>query len=70
MRFLERLPALRASLRFALQSERICDLHLSSEIAVAVGMAVQELTTNCTKYGPFSLPTGCVEVSWTAEKHG
>jgi two-component sensor histidine kinase len=33
-------------------------------------MAVHELTTNCTKYGAFSLPTGYVEVGWTAEKHG
>jgi two-component sensor histidine kinase len=31
-------------------------------------MAVHELTTNAAKYGAFSLPTGCVSVTWSLEE--
>jgi PAS domain S-box-containing protein len=44
------------------------EIHLSSEMAVAFGMAVHELTTNAAKYGAFSLPTGCVRVDWDLEE--
>ncbi|KLK93526.1 hypothetical protein AA309_08940 [Microvirga vignae] len=44
------------------------DVRLPSEIAVALGMAVHELTTNAAKYGAFSLPSGCVEVTWSVEE--
>jgi len=44
------------------------DVRLPSEIAVAFGMAVHELTTNAAKYGAFSLPTGSIEVTWSLEK--
>jgi PAS domain S-box-containing protein len=46
------------------------EVRLPSEIAVAFGMAVHELTTNAAKYGAFSLPTGCVCVTWSSERHG
>lgn len=46
------------------------DVRLSSEIAVAFGMAVHELTTNAAKYGAFSLPGGCLEVNWSLENIG
>jgi PAS domain S-box-containing protein len=44
------------------------DVRLPSEIAVAFGMAVHELTTNAAKYGAFSLPGGRVEVTWGLEE--
>jgi PAS domain S-box-containing protein len=44
------------------------DVRLPSEIAVAFGMAVHELTTNAAKYGAFSLPSGRVEVTWSPEE--
>ncbi|MBJ6124834.1 PAS domain S-box protein [Microvirga splendida] len=43
------------------------DVPLPSEIAVAFGMAVHELTTNAAKYGAFSLPSGRIEVTWDLE---
>lgn len=46
------------------------DVHLPSEIATTFGMAVHELTTNCAKYGAFSLPSGCVHVMWDTERRG
>jgi len=46
------------------------EVRLPSEIAVAFGMAVHELTTNAAKYGAFSLPGGCVEVTWDLEGQG
>ncbi len=38
---------------------------LSSELALALGMAAHELTTNAAKYGSLSLPDGRVEVRWS-----
>jgi PAS domain S-box-containing protein len=46
------------------------EVRLPSEIAVAFGMAVHELTTNAAKYGAFSLPSGCVCVTWSSERVG
>lgn len=44
------------------------DVRLPSEVAVAFGMAVHELTTNAAKYGAFSLPTGSIEAAWDLEE--
>src|SRR4051794_31092712 len=39
-------------------------LELSAELAVPIGMAIHELTTNSAKYGAFSTPRGWLEVEW------
>lgn len=43
------------------------DVHLPSEMALALSMAAHELTTNAAKHGSLSLPTGRVEVTWSLE---
>ncbi|EIM26759.1 PAS domain S-box protein [Microvirga lotononidis] len=43
------------------------DVRLPTEMAVAFGMAVHELTTNAAKYGGLSLPSGRIEVTWSLE---
>ncbi len=40
---------------------------LAPRAALALGMAVHELTTNAVKYGALSVPEGNVNVSWTTE---
>lgn len=42
------------------------DIELPSEIAVPIGMAVHEMTTNAVKHGSLSVMGGSVEVHWTA----
>jgi two-component sensor histidine kinase len=39
-------------------------LELPAELALPIGMAVHELTTNAAKYGAFSTPHGWLEVEW------
>src|SRR3954471_1142950 len=39
-------------------------VELSAELAVPIGMAIHELTTNAAKYGAFSTPQGWMEVEW------
>ncbi|PVA05876.1 CheR family methyltransferase [Thalassorhabdomicrobium marinisediminis] len=41
------------------------DLRVTSEAALALGMAVHELATNATKYGAFSVPEGYVTITWS-----
>ncbi len=40
------------------------DCQLTPKIALALSMALHELTTNALKYGALSLPMGRIEVSW------
>src|SRR5215212_5310368 len=39
-------------------------VELPAEVAVPLGMAIHELTTNAAKYGAFSTPRGWLEVEW------
>lgn len=41
-------------------------VYLSSQLAVSLGMAVHELTTNAAKYGSLSVYGGKVDVSWSS----
>jgi len=43
------------------------DLRLPSEVAVPVGMALHELTTNALRHGALAHPDGRVTVTWTVE---
>jgi two-component sensor histidine kinase len=45
-------------------------VELSADLAVPVGMAVHELTTNAVRYGALSVPTGYVRVQWSVEEDG
>lgn len=45
-------------------------IDLPSEIAVPIGMAIHELTTNAAKYGALSNRTGRVAVEWSLEPGG
>jgi PAS domain S-box-containing protein len=45
-------------------------IDLPSEIAVPIGMAIHELTTNAAKYGALSNRTGRVAVTWSLEPGG
>src|SRR5476649_51486 len=40
-------------------------VHLSSQLAVSLGMVVHELTTNAAKYGSLSVVGGKVDVNWS-----
>ena len=41
---------------------------LEPRAALALGMAVHELTTNAVKYGALSMPEGNVEIDWSVEE--
>src|SRR3954449_6297061 len=42
-------------------------LELPAELAVPIGMAIHELTTNAAKYGAFSTSRGWLEVEWDVQ---
>src|SRR5476651_987105 len=48
--------------RITLSGPEVC---LSSQLAVSLGMAVHELTTNAAKYGSLSVYGGKVDVAWS-----
>jgi two-component sensor histidine kinase len=39
-------------------------VELSADLAVPVGMALHELTTNAVRYGALSVPAGYIRVQW------
>jgi PAS domain S-box-containing protein len=41
------------------------EVHLSTQLAVSLGMAVHELTTNAAQYGSLSVVGGKVDVTWS-----
>jgi PAS domain S-box-containing protein len=44
------------------------DVRLSPVLALALAMALQELTTNAVKYGALSAPAGRVRITWSAAR--
>ncbi|WP_445504430.1 sensor histidine kinase [Microvirga sp. G4-2] len=43
-------------------------VELSADLAVPIGMAVHELTTNAAKHGALSVPGGQIAVAWTVRE--
>ena len=45
-------------------------IELPSEVAVPLGMALHELTTNAAKYGSLSSPEGRLSIEWSVHPEG
>lgn len=45
-------------------------VELSADLAVPIGMAMHELTTNAAKHGALSVPGGRIEVRWDVRSQG
>jgi two-component sensor histidine kinase len=56
------LEPFRVNPRFSMRGPAV---HLTSKVAVALGMAIHEIGTNATKYGAFQSPGGSVRVGWS-----
>ncbi len=56
------LEPFRVSPRLSMRGPAV---HLTSKVAVALGMAIHEIGTNATKYGAFHSPGGSVRISWS-----
>lgn len=56
-------PYLRQRIQhFEIEGERV---RLIPRTALAIAMAIHELTTNAAKYGALSVPSGCIRITWT-----
>jgi two-component sensor histidine kinase/ActR/RegA family two-component response regulator len=63
----EELAPFESDGRFEIQGP---DVELSLEAAQPLSLLIHELTTNASKYGALSVPTGCVCVGWTVTGDG
>jgi two-component sensor histidine kinase len=46
------------------------DAVVTADLAVPIGMAIHELTTNALKYGSLSVPAGRIDVRWDMREEG